>query len=125
MFVIPLINNFSSSMNIVAITACISGVAHTYMAAEQLEKQCHKKGIRIKVETQGALGIEHALSEEDITAAQVVIIAADINIDGIERFQYSRVIRVSLQTLLRNPDIILPSIEKARNAPPSTVIEIS
>ena len=112
-------------MNIIAVTACISGVAHTYMAAEQLEKLCNKKGFHIKVETQGALGIEHALSEEDITAAQVVIIAADINIDGIDRFQHSRVIRVSLKSLLRNPDIILPAIQKVRNAPPSTVIEVS
>jgi len=112
-------------MKLVAVTACISGVAHTYMAAEQLEKLCHKKGFHIKIETQGALGIDHALSSEDIDDAQIVIIAADISIEGFERFQRNRIIKLPIKTILKSPDIILSAIEKIRNAPPSTVFEIS
>ncbi len=65
-------------MNIVAVTACPTGIAHTYMAAEQLEKTARKLGHHIKVETQGAMGIENELSAGDIADAQVAIFAADI-----------------------------------------------
>lgn len=112
-------------MKLIAVTACISGVAHTYMAAEQLEKLCRKKGFHIKIETQGALGVENTLSCEDIDAAVIVIIAADINIEGFERFQRNRIIKLSIKTLLTNPNIILFTIDKIRNTPPSTVIEIT
>ena len=52
-------------MKIVAVTACPTGIAHTYMAAEQLEKTAKKLGHTIKVETQGAMGIENELSQAD------------------------------------------------------------
>ena len=57
-----------TSMKIVAVTACPTGIAHTYMAAEQLEKTAKKLGHDIKVETQGAMGIENELSTADIAA---------------------------------------------------------
>lgn len=50
------------TIKLVAVTACISGVAHTYMAAERLEKLCAQEKWRVKVETQGALGVENRLS---------------------------------------------------------------
>lgn len=53
-------------MKIVAVTACPTGIAHTYMAAEQLEKTARKLGHAIKVETQGAMGIENELRQADI-----------------------------------------------------------
>ena len=56
-------------MKIVAVTACPTGIAHTYMAAEQLEKTAKKLGHSIKVETQGAMGIENKLTEAEIAAA--------------------------------------------------------
>ena len=56
-------------MNIVAVTACPTGIAHTYMAAEQIEKTAKALGHHIKVETQGAMGIENELSAEDIREA--------------------------------------------------------
>ncbi len=64
-------------MKIVAVTACPTGIAHTYMAAEQLEKTARALGHTIKVETQGAMGIENELAQADIDAADVVLIAAD------------------------------------------------
>ena len=56
-------------MKIVAVTACPTGIAHTYMAAEQLEKTAKAMGHTIRVETQGAMGIENELSAKDITPA--------------------------------------------------------
>ena len=55
--------------NIVAVTACVSGVAHTYMAAERLEKVGHHEKWHLKVETQGALGVENRITAEDIARA--------------------------------------------------------
>jgi fructose-specific phosphotransferase system IIB component len=89
-------------MKIVAVTACPTGIAHTYMAAARLEKTAKEMGHDIKVETQGALGIENPLSDEDIRQAQVAIFAVDINIEGRERFNNMKVIEVPLQEAIRN-----------------------
>ena len=90
-------------MKIVAVTACPTGIAHTYMAAEQLEKTARKLGHAIKVETQGAMGIENELSQADIDAAGVAIVAADIAIEQPERFARIRKIQVPIQAVLKNP----------------------
>ena len=67
--------------DVVAITACPTGIAHTYMAAEGLENKAKEMGIRIKVETQGSGGAKNVLTAEDIAGAKGVIIAADKNVD--------------------------------------------
>lgn len=74
-------------MKIVAITACPAGIAHTYMAATKLEKTAKEEGHQIKVEKQGAKGIENRLSEEDIKQADVVIFAVDTKVKEEERFK--------------------------------------
>ena len=89
-------------MNIVAVTACATGIAHTYMAAEQLEKTAKALGHQIKVETQGALGIEHPLSAADIRNADAAIIAADISIEESERFDTIYVVRVPVQDAIKD-----------------------
>lgn len=89
-------------MKIVAVTACPTGIAHTYMAAAQLEKVAKQLGHEIKVETQGAMGIENKLSEKDIQAAQVVIIAADVAIEGRSRFSALKMVEVPLQAAIKN-----------------------
>jgi fructose-specific phosphotransferase system IIB component len=89
-------------MKIVAVTACPTGIAHTYMAAERLEKVAKDLGHEIKVETQGALGIENALSENDIRQAQVAIFAVDIRVEGRDRFKGVKVIEVPLQEAIKN-----------------------
>ena len=71
--------------DVVAITACPTGIAHTYMAAEGLEKQAKKMGVKIKVETQGSGGAKNVLTAEDIAGAKGVIIAADKNVN-LDRF---------------------------------------
>jgi fructose-specific phosphotransferase system IIB component len=97
-------------MNIVAVTACPTGIAHTYMAAEQLEKTAKKLGHSIKVETQGAMGIENELSQADIDAADALIVAADIAIEGSERFARLRRIEVPVQTALKDPAAIFEKL---------------
>ena len=97
-------------MNIVAVTACPTGIAHTYMAAEQLEKAAKKFGHVIKVETQGAMGIENKLTESEIRGASVVILAMDIAIEEPERFDRIRKINVSVQAAVKNPDAIFAAI---------------
>lgn len=89
-------------MKIVAVTACPTGIAHTYMAAARLEKMAKELGHEIKVETQGALGIENALSDSDIRQAQVAILAIDINVEGRNRFHGMKVIEVPLQKAIKN-----------------------
>jgi PTS system fructose-specific IIB component/fructose-specific PTS system IIB-like component len=97
-------------MKIVAVTACPTGIAHTYMAAEQLEKIARKLGHSIKVETQGAMGIENKLSQDDIDAAAVAIMAVDIAVEEDERFDKIRKIHVPVQEALKNPEGIFARI---------------
>ncbi|MDT2849220.1 fructose-specific PTS transporter subunit EIIC [Vagococcus carniphilus] len=68
---------------IVAVTACAAGIAHTYMAAESLERAAKELGYDVKVETNGAIGAENVLTNEDIENADLVLIASDIKIDPI------------------------------------------
>ena len=63
--------------NIVAITSCPTGIAHTFMAAEGLEQGAIKLGHKIKVETQGSVGAQNQLTADDVAAADIVLIAAD------------------------------------------------
>ena len=97
-------------MKIVAVTACPTGIAHTYMAAEQLEKTAKRLGHSIKVETQGAMGIENELSQADIDAAEVAIFAADIAIEQPERFARIRKIQVPVQAVLKNAEAMFSKL---------------
>ena len=94
-------------MNIVAVTACPTGIAHTYMAAEQLEKTGKALGHTIKVETQGAMGIENELTKADISAADVAIFAVDIEVEKKERFDGKKIIQVGVAEAIKNPKGVL------------------
>jgi fructose-specific PTS system IIB-like component len=83
-------------MKIVAVTACPSGVAHTYMAAEALENAAKQEGIDIKVETQGSIGIENQLTKEDIESADIVVLTKDMQIKHVERFKGKKIVKVSV-----------------------------
>jgi fructose-specific phosphotransferase system IIB component len=98
-------------MRIVAVTACPTGIAHTYMAAEQLEKTAKSLGHQIKVETQGAMGIENELRDADIRQAQVAIFAVDIEIEKRERFGQLKVIQVPVQEVIKNPMSVFRRIQ--------------
>jgi len=99
-------------MKIVAITACPTGIAHTYMAAEQLRKAAAALGYKIKIETQGSMGIENELSASDIEGADAVIFAADIAIEQAERFEGKKKIEVSVQHALKNPQAVFAMLEQ-------------
>ena len=91
-------------MIIVAITSCPTGIAHTYMAAEQLEKKAKELDHTIKVETQGSMGIENELTEDEIQKADYVIFAADINVEKKERFEGKEIVEVSVQEAIKHPE---------------------
>jgi fructose PTS system EIIBC or EIIC component len=98
---------------IVAITACPTGIAHTYMAQEALLKAGKESGYDVHVETQGATGVEDALSDADIQAADAVIIAADKKVD-LSRFVGKHVLETSVTSAIKDAKSLL---EKAANAP--------
>ena len=94
-------------MKIVAVTACPTGIAHTYMAAEQLEKTARAAGHQIKVETQGAMGIENELSAQEIREAEVVLFAVDIEVERRERFAGKKIVEVRVVEAIKNPKALL------------------
>ncbi|WP_325893115.1 PTS fructose transporter subunit IIB [Grimontia sp. NTOU-MAR1] len=90
-------------MKIVAVTACPTGIAHTYMAAAELKKAAQQIDIQIMVETQGAMGIENPLSIQDIARANVVLIASDIEVEDRARFSGSKIHCVTIEEVLTDP----------------------
>lgn len=91
---------------LIAATGCPTGIAHTYMAKEALEEAARKKGVTIKVETHGQIGIENALTAEEIRAADAVIIAADKDVHP-ERFAGKRVINVSVTKGIKDAEQLI------------------
>jgi PTS system fructose-specific IIC component len=94
---------------IVAVTACPTGVAHTFMAAEALQQAARQMGVELRVETQGSVGARTPLSEEEIAAADVVLLAADIEVNP-ERFTGKRIFRCGTGVALKQPQA---TIERA------------
>ena len=90
-------------MKVVAVTACPTGIAHTYMAAEQLQKVGTQLGHSVKVETQGAMGIENELTAAEIKAADYVIFAVDIDVENKERFEGRKIIQVPVAQAIKDP----------------------
>lgn len=88
-------------MKIVAITACPTGIAHTYMAAEALQMAAKEMGHEIKVETQGSVGAENVLNSKDIREADAVIIAADTTINK-DRFKGMAITEVSVKDAIKD-----------------------
>nr|WP_318384523.1 PTS fructose-like transporter subunit IIB [uncultured Enterobacter sp.] len=105
---------------LVAVTACVSGVAHTYMAAERLEKLCQQEKWQIKIETQGALGIENRLSDEEIHRADAVLLITDIDLAGADRFVQSRYVQSGINAFLRDPQKVMSAVRKLLSAPQQT-----
>ncbi|WP_461198120.1 PTS fructose transporter subunit IIB [Enterococcus sp. N249-2] len=103
-------------MKIVAITACPTGIAHTYMAQEAIEKECKKRGYDVKVETQGSMGIENELEQDEIDSADAVILAVAIGIEGEDRFEakenQGKVLNVEPGEVIKQPGKIIDSAEK-------------
>lgn len=95
--------------DILAITSCPTGIAHTYMAAEALENMCKELNVSVKVETQGQSGTKNILTEEEIKKAKGIIIAADTNID-LSRFDGKRLIRARVTDGISKPKELINRI---------------
>lgn len=93
------------------VVACPAGIAHTYMAAEMLEKIGKKLGYSVKIETNGASGVENKLTEQDIEAAAAVVIAADTAVE-MERFRGKPLMEVSVTSAIKKAGEIYDKIEK-------------
>lgn len=91
---------------LIAATGCPTGIAHTYMAQEALEQAAKKKGISIKVETHGQVGVENRLTDQEIIEAEAVIIAADKDVQP-ERFAGKRIIDVSVSKGIKEADQLI------------------
>lgn len=105
----PATSSAAGGKKIVAVTACPTGVAHTFMAAEALAEAGKAMGHAIRVETQGSVGAQDRLTEEEIAQADVVLLACDIEVDP-SRFVGKRVYRTSTGNALKKPR---PTIEAA------------
>lgn len=99
--------------DLVGATGCATGVAHTFMAQEALEKAAQKLGYSIKIETHGQTGVENRLTNDEIEAAQAVIVASDIDV-GTGRFAGKKLVVVPVAKGLKEPEEL---INKALNAP--------
>ncbi|WP_406734473.1 PTS fructose transporter subunit IIBC [Vibrio scophthalmi] len=99
----PVCTGSQQQKRIVAITACPTGVAHTFMAAEALEKQAQAMGHQIKVETRGSVGAKNQLSAQEIADADLVIIAADIEVP-LERFNGKKLYKTSTGLALKKTE---------------------
>ncbi len=96
----------SGKPRLVAITACPTGVAHTFMAAEALQQAAIRKGYDLQVETRGSVGARNVLEAQAIEEADVVLLAADIEVD-VARFTGKRVFRCGTGVALKQPDATL------------------
>ena len=99
--------------DILAVTACPTGIAHTYMAAEALEKKAHEMGYSLKAETNGSGGAKNVLTPEEIDAADGIIIAADKNVEMV-RFDGKRVCKTNVSAGINKPEELINMIVEGK-----------
>lgn len=102
-------------MKIVGVSACPTGIAHTYMAQEAIEKEGRKRGYDVKIETQGSMGIENELDQDEINEADVVVFAVSIEVEDADRFDEKvdarKVLTVDPGEAIRNPQELFDKLE--------------
>ena len=104
---VPAVNK--SLPRILAVTACPTGIAHTYMAAENLTKKAEEMGIYLKAETQGSVGTKNVLTDEEIANAEGIIIAADKNVE-MSRFSGKPVYTTTVSKGINEPEVLINKI---------------
>ena len=102
---------------IVAITSCPTGIAHTFMAAEGLQRGAEALGHSIKVETQGSVGAQNTLTEADVRAADLVIIAADTKVE-MGRFTGKSVYETSTNAAIKDGQAVVKAALAQAEAQP-------
>ncbi len=105
----------TNGYDVIAVTACPTGIAHTYMAAEAIEKSGEKLGIKVKVETRGSGGAKNILTEDDIKGAKGVIIACDTKVP-MERFAGKHLLEVKVADGIKKSDELVTKAA-AQDAP--------
>ena len=100
-------------MFIVAVASCPVGIAHAYMAAANLKKYAEQKGIEIKVETQGAPGIENEITAEDIARADGAIVASDVKIKNQGRLDSIPTLSVSVSEAVKDAKSVIEELMEA------------
>ncbi|WP_116132718.1 PTS fructose-like transporter subunit IIB [Tropicimonas sp. IMCC34043] len=96
----------AQGLKVVAITSCPTGIAHTFMAADALKKAAKARGFEIAVETQGSVGSQTALTEEEVAAADLVVIAADTHVDD-SRFVGKKIYKTSVGAAVKGAAKVL------------------
>jgi len=97
---------------LIALCACPMGLAHTFMAAQALEDAAKAAGYDVKIETQGADGIQNRLTPQDIADADIIIHAIAITPEDNERFETRDVYEITLQDAIKNAAGTLKEIEE-------------
>lgn len=106
--------------DLVGATGCATGVAHTFMAEEALEKAAEKLGYSIKIETHGQTGVEHELSPEEIKNAKGVVIASDVDVDP-DRFAGKRAVIVPVAKGIKEPETLIKEALNPDELPDSDI----
>lgn len=103
-------------MNVVGVSACPAGLAHTPMAAKALMKAGEKLGWNVKIEQQGSMGQINAITADEAKAADFVLIASDQKIQGMDRFEGKPVIRIDINMCIKAPEAVLKKCASAVEA---------
>ena len=102
-------NDNANEPYVLAVTACPTGIAHTYMARDALKKQAEKMGVKIKVETNGSSGIKNHLTQQDIERATGIIVAADVHVET-DRFDGKNVVEVPVADGIKRPEELINTV---------------
>lgn len=106
------VNTSDKSYDLLAVTGCPTGIAHTFMAAESLKNKANEMGYSMKVETHGSTGVENTLTNEEIQNAKGIIIASDVGIEK-SRFSGKRLIETKVSNGISKPkELILKSLDE-------------
>ncbi|WP_199553000.1 PTS fructose transporter subunit IIABC [Streptomyces sp. N35] len=100
-------------LKLLAVTACPTGIAHTYMAAEKLQQAAEGLGVDIKVETQGSIGAENVLTDNDVREADGIIVAADKEVD-LDRFAGKKLLTVPVADGIHRPEQLIAEVQSAK-----------
>lgn len=98
-------------MKIVGITACPTGIAHTYITKQKLIDAAESLGHSCRIETQGSIGAEDELTGEEIAAADVAILAVDVKISGESRFSEIPTVKVPTEMVMRDAAGLINTVE--------------
>ena len=111
--VTPVVEEVTGKHLVLSVTACPTGIAHTYMAAEAIEKVCKAKGYNVKVETRGSGGAKNILTDEEINKADGIIVAADTNVP-MDRFDGKKVIECQVSKGINKAEELVETIIKGQ-----------